>query len=370
MLMLLLAYRTTKIPILFFFAVLLTSTLFQNNYVHGQAGFKPAWLRVGCAAYYEFGNLQKPGLVNIYFNECWAFGRDISGNCSWRILSVGNGVAEVEVVYTLAIPGCSTYDEYITKLRAHELPAVVEYDGEEFFALAKKGNFSFMTTFPQDQIDPTKAIIFNNSVTGGIGIQYWGGFFIQKTFRVNVDLQSLNIIDESGNVLGKWLFWINPVMYPVDESVEEIAMYNWNGITVKRNVTYCLPGKGNYWQHVETPLGNFSEYYQGQIPSFQIVGTKLVSTEPIWFLSGETYEPRVGILLNALGYEDDFLAQRLGILLMMTKYFWLSRLEGIDLKPQSGGGFSLAGYAPYLVACVIAVSAVSVYWSYRKRSKR
>jgi hypothetical protein len=368
MLTLLLSYRTTKIPILFFFVLLSTLTLLQSTYVHGQAGFKPAWLNVGCAAYYEFGNLQT-GIVNVYFNECWAVGRDISGNCSWRILSVSGNIAEVEVVYTLVIPGCSTYDEYITKVRAHEMPTLVEYDGEEFFELAKKGNFSFMTPFPQDQIDPTKAIIFNNSRTGDIGIQYWGGFLINKTFRVNVDLQNLNIIDKDGNVWGKWLFWINPVMYPVDKSVQEVAIYNWNGITLKRNVTYCLPGKGNYWQTAVTPLGNFSEYYQGQSSSFQIEGTKLVSTEPIWFMSSETYEPRVGILLNAM-YEDDFLAQKFGILMMMTKYFWLSRLEGIDLKPSSNGGFSLAGYAPYLVASVIAIAAIPVYWSYRKRSKR
>lgn len=357
---------------LFFLLPLLVSISMSSISALQQIHYTPNWLQVGCSATYEFGRGDYAGPVRVFFNESRAWGKDLSGNYTWTVIAIENGKALIKVMFDLIIPGSETYEEYVSKVKAHENPSVVEYMGKEFVKLAEGGNFSFVKMLPQDQIDEEKVCIADNPQQGVYVVQFWGKFHISEVFYITLDLYNLTMIDERGSPWGKWLLWSNPVFYPVDREVKEIALYNWSGRLIERNVTYKLPGKQPWWL-IETPVGNFTEYYLGQIFPLQIQDPKLVGeNEKAYLMQTATYEPRTGLLLNTLSgnYVDDILAQKLGILQLNPAYFWLTKLEGIELKPETENGINFANCAPYLVVVILAVSAVLVYWSYRKRSRR
>ncbi|MCJ7770745.1 hypothetical protein MUP37_04110, partial [Candidatus Bathyarchaeota archaeon] len=283
-------------------------------------------------------------------------------------------IATLEFEFDLTIPGYNTSDEYVAAIKAHQVVTTVDYTGKEFVDLAKKGDFSFVKTLPRAQIDTQKVeIVDNPDRNGAYLVIFWCGFHIQETFNVVVNLQDLTMIDEHGNPWGKWPYWINPLSYPVDKDVQETALYDWSGTRLNRNVTYMLPGKQpDYSGSVQTPIGNFSEYYLAIISPFNFQNLNATgSKEPVQVWQTVTYEPTTGLLLNSLSshYLDDILAQKLGILrLNPSGYFWLSKLVGISFSPQEVA--PSLDLTPYLVGGGVAGIAALVYWGYRRRSRR
>jgi hypothetical protein len=307
------------------------------------------------------------------FNESRAYGR-ISGNCTWTVFTTANGFATIEFEFNLIIPGCDIIDEYVAAIKAHQVVTTVEYTGKEFVDAAKNGDFSFVRTLPRDQIDPQKAeIVDDPDSTGVYLVAFWCGFHVQEMFNVTVNLQDLTMIDEHSNPWGKWLYWINPLCYPVDRDIQETALYDWSGTQLDRSVTYMLPGKQpHYSGSVQTPIGTFSEYYLGMISPFNFQNLNVTgSKEPVHVWQTVTYEPTTGLLLNSLSshYLDDILAQKLGVLrLNPDGYFRLSKLVEISFEPQKVA--PSLDLIPYFVGGGIMVTIPLVYWSYRRRSKR
>jgi hypothetical protein len=332
--------------------------------------YTPDWLHEGSSAIYEFGGGNMEGPAMVYFNACRVFGKEISGNYSWKVIAIEDGKAEVKVVFNLIIPGCQDSEEYLSKLRAHEMPSIVEYAGKRFVELAENGDFSFVKTLPRDQIDPKKVSIASDPEQGVYIVQFWGGFRIGEVFYITLDLYNLTIIDEHGQDWGKWLLWCNPVFYPVDSETKEIALYDWmNETSFERTVSYKTIGSP-FWRLIKTPIGSFNEYYSATISPIQLEDPSLVyEGEEVYFGQSLTYETRIGILLTGGGYVDDILAQKLGIASLDMGYFWLAKLEDIELMLKSDGGINLENYTPHLLIAIVVASAITVYWASRKRRR-
>lgn len=353
--------------------IFLFLSLFYLNLTRG-ASYQPSWLHVGVSATYDFGsNATKVGFPIIYFNDSQATGDGISGNCSWTVTAVQNGLATVRYEINVVIPGCNTSEEYDAEQKAGRNPALVLYTGKEFVDSAENGDFSFVTTLPADQVNISRGFIVNNNPPGTYLVGFWGGFSIDRVFNITLNLQDLTMVDQNGVPWGKWLYWINPLFYPVHQSVQETAFYDWAGTQVQRNVTYVLPGTQpamDYWV-TQTAVGNFSNYYLATTLAGQNQSSITTAMGSLSLSEALSYEPRTGLLLNSPfpDYCDDILSQKMGILELAPQgYFWLAQLEGISFVPQEAA--SQPNYTPYLAVAGVAVAAVLAYLGYRRRSKR
>jgi hypothetical protein len=346
--------------------VFLFLTLLCFNWALGQSyqAYQPSWLHVGVSATYAFGPES-----TIYFNNSMAYGGDISGNCSWTVTGVQNGLANVTYEINVVIPGANTPEEQ-NSLGASG--ALVLYTGKPFVDSAENGNFSFVTTLPADQVNISRGFIVNNNPPGTYLVGFWGGFNIDKVFNITVNLQNLTMVDQNGVPWGKWLYWINPLFYPVDQTVQETALYDWAGTQVNRSVAYVLPGSSKYLSGRDTPVGNFTAYYYATISPIPITNPELVTPgENIFLFQGLVYEPRTGLLLESASpnYVDDVFSQKMGILeIWPSGHFWLTQLQGVSFTVQEAT--PQPNYIPYLAVAGVAAGAILVFLGYRRRSKR
>jgi len=189
--------------------------------------------------------------------------------------------------------------------------------------------------------------------------------FFKRVFDVTIDLNTLEMIDENGNAWGKWLFWIKLGSY---DWRKYTMMKNWNG---HGEVTVWIEGpyENDYLfsilhsSYIKTTTDFFKietlkvEDYTVKYPVFEEYdimtsykdyktpeGT-IRSEEPggyylseieVGFDTGEEVELKSGLnmtafymdnglLLEIFGdYIDDFLDQKIGIVLLQTDFLILT----------------------------------------------
>lgn len=296
------------------------------------------WLEAGSYAIYSFGlKGKKPEYTFLGFDDCGA-AILATGNYSWRCIEVEDDYAKLEVEINVLINGSVTYN------------------GKEFVERAKNGDLSFIKRIPMEQV--VGRIQLRSDM-----VRIPAPIYIYKNLVVTVDLNSMELVDESGKAWGKWVMWIDPLKYPLEGETLETFIINWLNTTVDLYVSY---NDGTRGPPIDTLLGRFERYFvAGRPPIQNEFLLKLgVMTQP-WIVITYTYDPRSGILLTAEAenYIDDLLTQELGVILTFGTFILSETNVSIDQDSE----FDLSPFTPYLAVAAISGIIVGIYLINKKR---
>ncbi len=277
-------------PVFFYVLILFGNFATSNNYyAFGVSSF--FWLKPGTHACYAFSG-------HTLFDD-GGVGYPFRWNYSWICLSVNDSYAVLKVEVNLEL----------FKLPEWTHPAEVLYYGTEILERAARGDLSFVKRIPLDQVIGNFEM-HNSSVTPGIreGIGIFSPITINKKLVVTVNLDSMMMIDEHGQEWGRWLLWIDPLKYPLEENTLETIVMNWLGRSVDANISY----RPSISTPVDTIFGQVSRCYL--VASQEILEDEFLSEHGVgaMFIT-YYYEPRTGVLLVSESFFDDFLTQQLGI---------------------------------------------------------
>ncbi|MEM3626998.1 MAG: hypothetical protein QXZ25_03120 [Candidatus Bathyarchaeia archaeon] len=250
----------------------------------------------------------------------------------------------------------------IRKKRPSEsIPSFVTYYGEEFVEKAKNNDFSFIKRIPIDQIRREQITIDEDPPW----IHIWEPLYIYKKLIVTVDLDTLNLIDENGK-WGKWAMWINPLKYPLKGYTHEVFIINWLNTTVEMSVSY---NDGTRGDPIETVLGKYEKYFSAStdLEVKFLLEMGLGMSPPLATLH-YTYEPRIGILLNActLTYFDDVLTQKLGVIYTFGEF----NLQETNISAEQEKSLDLSSYMPYIATAAILATITGAYIIKKKFIKK
>jgi len=296
------------------------------------------WLEAGSYAVYSFGlKGEKPELTFLGFDDC---GLSIlaTGNYSWRCIEVEVDYAKLEVEINLLVDGSVTYV------------------GKEFVEKANNSDLSFIKRIPMDQVVGRIQVMSDM-------VRIPGPVYIQENLVVTVDLNTMELIDESEKAWGKWVMWIDPLKYPLEGETLETFIVNWLNTTVDLYVSY---NDGTQGPPIDTLLGRFERYFvAGRPPIENEFLLKLGVMTQSWIVLTYTYDPRSGILLaaEAENYIDDLLTQELGVILTFGTFI----LSETNVSIEQDGEFDLSPFIPYLAVLGISGTIVGAYLVRKKR---
>jgi len=170
------------------------------------------------------------------------------------------------------------------------------------------------------------------------------------------------MVDEGGEPWGRFLLWVNPRRVPQSGWVTEVAIFNWiDGRDVVWNLSRVglkspLRRDGLESSEVVIGVANLSLYEPGRV----MIVLLLV-----------LYDSETGAFLEApSGYADDYLRQKLGIVLIhsaprpSSREFGL-RLVEVRLARAEGAGERL--YRNLVLVFLVAALAVLSFLLMRKR---
>ena len=207
------------------------------NYVYAQ----PYWLEEGSYAEYEFGAGALFGNVKVHYLE---------GSMRWECISIDENMATIEETIIFSIPEFYTNHDYTHRNN-------FSYIGKEYYDMAKKDDFTFITEFPIENVnlddiylpdpypmrDENGEIVIDKETGQPIMIiDYVVSFYslsettLTATFKV--DLSTRDVYDLDSDIIGRWLWWIYPDVYSLADKTPEIAFYNWRGYEVPVSVRY------------------------------------------------------------------------------------------------------------------------------------
>ena len=281
-------------PLFFFVVLVLPLVLFPcvHDAASGVSSF--FWLKSGTQASYT---IQEGPVI---FDDR-AEGHPFRGNYSWLCLKVNYTHAVLDVEVTLEL---FKKPEWTT-------PAHIDYFGSEFVEKASRGDLSFIKRIPMDQVigrieihdDPQNPAVLIPSP-----------IILDQKFTVTVDLDTMMMYDEDGRILGKWILWIDPLKYPLEDwhnPTVELFVTNWLNTTIYANVFYVPSPPFNI--PLNTLFGEVNRYFCASVP--EPLENEFLS-ELGWsaIFLGYHYEPRTGILLPTdCDFIDDLLTQKLGV---------------------------------------------------------
>ncbi len=268
------------------------------------------WLKRGTQALYSIP--EGPAIFDDH-----ASGHPFQGNYSWYCLDVNDTHAVLQVNITLEL----------FKLPEWTTPAHMTYFGSEFVEKAQNGDLSFIKRIPMDQV-VGRIEIFDDP--GNPCVLVPSPIVLNQVFIVTVDLDTMMMVGEEGEPLGKWILWIDPLKYSVggwEERTTEPFIMNWLGQTVDFDVFY-IPSANPPFDSI---FGSIKRYFYAGVPD--LLENELL-TELGWsgIGLGCRYEPRTGILLRSSSsdFTDDVLAQKLGAIdvssWVRNVYFHLSSI--------------------------------------------
>lgn len=253
------------------------------------------WLKPGTKAFYSL----EAAMLG-FDDHGWA--NPVRGNYSWLALEVNGTHAILDVEINIEV----------YKKPQWETPGAITYTGIEFVEKAAKGDLSFIKRVPMDQVIGRIQII-NDSEYRVVRIP--SPVIISQKLTVVVDLRTMEMIGTDGEPWGKWILWIDPLKYPIEETTKELFIMNWLNTPVYLNVTYHAPP--NSFPH-PTIFGEINRYFSAS--TFKRIENDFLLELGV---SGLTdirpsyhYEPRTGIFLGPtlFDYLDDILTQKLGII--------------------------------------------------------
>ncbi|MHC1605421.1 MAG: hypothetical protein ACXQTP_05585 [Candidatus Methanofastidiosia archaeon] len=165
-----------------------------------------------------------------------------TGTVGWRCEAVEGDMARMTQWIDFTVP-----TEYIDPVREEICNNSLYYAGKECVEMAKKGDFSFVSWFPGEDIslkEIYKPYVITDPATGeqtlieeyGVDVYISGEYYFEETF--DIDLSSREVYDLEGNAVGRWLWWINPEQYPFEGETEELLRHDWFGRKVWGEVVY------------------------------------------------------------------------------------------------------------------------------------
>ena len=301
-------------------------------------------------------------------DHAWA--RPVRGNYSWQCLEKNETHTVLDVQVNVEV----------FKPLNWTTPGKMSYKGIDFYTRAAGGDLSFIRRAPMDQI-VGRLELFNSTDWVYYEVSIPSPLLISDRFQVVVDLDTMMMIGQDGKPWGKWIMWINPFRYPLEDRTEEMSVMNWLNTTVNVNVTYVSP---QYASPTDTVLGEVKSYFAASAsrPIENEFLTEIgLGGIPKMYISYD-YEARTGILIGPTGhYLDDVLTQKFGIIYIefetvdkgdyYAPLFSLNQtnisLEDIPSNEQRGLDFT--PYLPYLIIPAAAI-ITAAYLIRRKKIKQ
>jgi hypothetical protein len=265
------------------------------------------WLKRGTQALYSLP--EGPALFDDH-----ASGHPFQGNYSWYCLDVNDTHAVLQVNITLEL---FKPPEWTT-------PAHMTYFGSEFVQKAQSGDLSFIKRIPMDQV-VGRIEIFESPSNPQVLVP--SPIVLNQVFIVTVDLDTMMMVGEDGEPLGKWILWIDPLKYSLGAGTTEPFIMNWLGQTLDFDVFYISSANPPF----DSIFGSIKRYFYAGMPN--LLENELL-TELGWSGMGLgcRYEPRTGVLLGSSSsdFTDDVLAQKFGAIgvhsWVRNVYFHLSSI--------------------------------------------
>jgi len=301
------------VSLLFSLCLLLASSLLSLRGVNC-AVTSFFWLKPGTQAVYSFLDTM------LGFDDCgWA--HPVRGNYSWLCQEVNYTHAVLDVEVNIEVFQRSEWEH----------PGYITYTGIEFLERATSGDLSFIKRVPMDQV--IGRVELTNRTTPGdeyYAVTIPSPININQKFTVVVDLDNRDMINENGERWGKWTLWIDPLVYPLEGSTEELFVMNWLNTTICLNVTYKAPPSSI---PKDTIFGEVKRYFVANVrwPIENEFLLELGIEGDIDILPSYSYESRTGIFLQigTFDYLDDVLTQKFGIIKTMgfaLPLFYLSSI--------------------------------------------
>ena len=313
---------------LFLSGLVAVSCLFSFYSVYaGNSGID--WLEVGSYAVYSFA--EKSSSSYLGFDDC-AVARLATGNYSWQCVKVEEDHAMLEVEINLLVNGSVTYV------------------GKEFVEKANNGDLSFIKRIPMDQVVGRIQVMSDM-------VRIPRPIYIQENLIVTVDLNTMELIDESEKAWGKWVMWINPLKYPLEGETLEPFIMNWLNTTVDLDIRYCDESTSPR----DTVIGKITRIFAAsRAEPFEndfLAKLSIIVQPSIVF--AYIYEARSGLLLkHETGtFLDDVLTQKLGIIFTWGSFV----LSETDISIDEADGFDLSAYIPHLAILGIAATIAAAY---------
>ncbi len=260
----------------------------------------------------------------------------------------------VEGVYGWELIG---FDGELARLRVwfSVNATAVLYEGREAAELAESRDFSFVRRVEILSLDSVSA--------RGKTVLLRGLFQLGREEEILLDPSRGVIVDESGEPWGRFLLWIDPEGVPRSGWVTGVAIFNWtDGTEVVWNLSRLelkspLRRDGLESSEVVIGVANLSLYEPGRVMAV-----------PLLVL----YDSETGAFLEApSGYADDYLRQRLGIVVIRSapkpgsKEFGLRLVEVKLARTEGSAGEQL--YRNLSLAFVVAALAVLSFLLMRRR---
>lgn len=281
------------------------------------------------------------------------------------------GVTIIVTVFVLAMPAIYSLDflekGFYAEYRMYEDP---ETPHPSAFALLREHKewdikylyiedmiYKYQILDIQDNIVDIRVCFEGKLNAGGYELSNYIFLSFKRIFDIKLNLDTLEMVDENGNAWGKWLFWIKPGSY---DWREYTLMKNWNNhgkvkawlkgplenenlssflksphaenikhyfvltTTIRKKNTFIYPLFEDYGimssynvQITEegTVSGRSGSYYLSTFSTTTSEG-EIVEMEPGLFV--ECYYTDDGMLFedNDLYYMDDFIGQKLGIIVL------------------------------------------------------
>ncbi|HOP09282.1 MAG TPA: hypothetical protein PLC12_03600, partial [Candidatus Methanofastidiosa archaeon] len=206
-----------------------------------------------------------------------------------------------------------------------------------------------------------------------VGTQYYESI-------VDVDLRTRDVFDLEGNVIGRWLWWINPEQYPLEGQTGEVYRYDWHGQQIGGFVSYISEEAYDGWGSVfeNRVKGTVDEIFMlGQdIDSYESV---VIQGEPHYFSAGICYNAATGMPIwsYGVGLCDDVTAAMTGMDFspyVIMKDGWEDSVDFVlldtNLVPTEyvtqGSGDS-GSILPYVFALLVTLLIVAGVMAYRRR---
>ncbi len=317
----------------FLFGLVAVSCLasFHSAYA-GNSGID--WLEVGSYAVYSFG--EEPSSY-LGFDDCAVAGL-ATGNYSWQCVEVEEDHAILEVEINLLVNGSVTYN------------------GKEFVEKANNGDLSFIKRIPMDQVVGRIQVMSDM-------VRIPRPIYIHENLVVTVDLNTMELIDESEKAWGKWVMWINPLRYPLEGETIETFIMNWLNTTVDLHILYCDEST----RPLDTVIGKITRIFAAsRFEPFEnefLLKLKIMMQPSIVFTY--IYEARSGILLEheTRTFLDDVLTQKLGIVLTSSSFI----LSETNVSIKQDNEFDFSPFIPYLAVLGISAIIAGAYLINKKR---
>ena len=233
------------------------------------------------------------------------------GTIGWQCIERDGDVARMRQWMEVTFPK-EYYDQSVEKI----LDNPILFVGEDIYNLALAGDYSFIPHFAPEDFELADSWAPDGQYVKEYGIKLYvhGTHYYEMT--VDVDLRTREVYALDGNVIGRWLWWINPEQYPLEGQTDEVYRHDWYGQQINGFVSYYSEDTYENWGLI------FENRFKGSVTELYSLGQKissyepvLIGGEPLYFSAGIQYDISSGMPIwpYGVGLCDDVTALMTGL---------------------------------------------------------